>query len=60
MTNTKTVKKNYEHDVYTHQQTNRSINYQPGRISNQIITRRNGGVQHQFQNSIGGCSLNYR
>ena len=28
--------------------------------SNQIITRRNGGVQHQFADSIGGCSSNYR
>lgn len=31
-----------------------------GWTSNQIITRRNGGVQHQFADSIGGCSANYR
>jgi hypothetical protein len=28
--------------------------------SNQIITRRNGGVRHQFADDIGGCSANYR
>jgi len=28
--------------------------------SNEIITRRNGGVRHQFADSIGGCSSNYR
>jgi hypothetical protein len=31
-----------------------------GSISNSIITRRNGGVVHQFLNDIGGCSDNYR
>ena len=31
-----------------------------GWASNQILTRRNGGVQHQFADSIGGCSANYR
>jgi hypothetical protein len=31
-----------------------------GYYSNQVITRRNGGVQHQFINDIGGCSDNYR
>jgi hypothetical protein len=31
-----------------------------GQISNRIITRRNGGVRHQFVDSIGGCSANYR
>lgn len=31
-----------------------------GWASNQIITRRNGGVRHQFADSIGGCSANYR
>ena len=28
--------------------------------SNQILTRRNGGVHHQFADDIGGCSANYR
>ena len=28
--------------------------------SNQILTRRNGGVRHQFADDIGGCSANYR
>lgn len=32
----------------------------PGEISNAIITRRNGGVRHQFIDDIGGCSANYR
>jgi hypothetical protein len=31
-----------------------------GYYSNQVITRRNGGVQPQFINDIGGCSANYR
>lgn len=31
-----------------------------GYYSNQVITRRNGGVQHQFINDVGGCSANYR
>jgi len=31
-----------------------------GSISNSIITSRNGGVRHQFIDSIGGCSSNYR
>jgi hypothetical protein len=31
-----------------------------GYHSNSILTRRNGGVRHQFQNSIGGCASNYR
>lgn len=31
-----------------------------GYYSNQIITARNRGVQHQFADSIGGCSANYR
>jgi hypothetical protein len=32
----------------------------PGHYSNAVITRRNGGVTHQFLDSIGGCSSNYR
>ncbi len=31
-----------------------------GHYSNEIIRRRNGGVRHQFEDSIGGCSSNYR
>lgn len=31
-----------------------------GFYSNQAITRRNGGVRHQFLDDIGGCSANYR
>lgn len=31
-----------------------------GYYSNAIITARNGGVRHQFLDSIGGCSANYR
>lgn len=31
-----------------------------GNRSNDIITRRNGGVRHQFIDSIGGDSSNYR
>jgi len=34
--------------------------YPQGSISNNRITARNGGVQHQFINSIGGCSSNYK
>lgn len=32
----------------------------PGHISNQNITRRNGGIRPLFVNDIGGCSANYR
>jgi hypothetical protein len=32
----------------------------PGMHSNAAITARNGGVQHQFIDDIGGCSANYR
>jgi hypothetical protein len=35
-------------------------NFGAGWGSNQIITRRNGGVRHQFADDIGGCSANYR
>lgn len=32
----------------------------PGTRSNAEIRRRNGGVKHQFEDDIGGCSANYR
>jgi hypothetical protein len=32
----------------------------PGTLSNAVIRRRNGGVKHQFEDDIGGCSANYR
>jgi hypothetical protein len=32
----------------------------PGTLSNAEIRRRNGGVKHQFEDDIGGCSANYR
>lgn len=31
----------------------------PGLLSNQVITARNGGVEHQFIKDVGGCSENY-
>lgn len=31
-----------------------------GFYSNQRNQQRNGGIRHQFQDSIGGCSSNYR
>lgn len=31
-----------------------------GYYANRKITLRNGGVRHQFQSSIGGCSSNYK
>jgi len=31
-----------------------------GFYSNQAIQNSNRGVRHQFQDSIGGCSANYR
>lgn len=31
-----------------------------GHYSNLAIRIRNGGVRHQFEDSIGGCSANYR
>ena len=31
-----------------------------GHYSNRVITARNNGVPHQFGDSIGGCSSNYR
>jgi len=37
-----------------------SGNHSPGSISNAIIRARNGGVKHQFEDNIGGCSANYR
>lgn len=38
----------------------RNSGSRPGFISNSIIQKRNGGVRHQFQDSIGGDSSNYR
>lgn len=31
-----------------------------GYYSNEIIRLRNGGIRHQFEDSIGGCSANYK
>lgn len=31
-----------------------------GNYSDARITKRNGGVPHQFLSDIGGCSANYR
>jgi len=31
-----------------------------GSRSNAEIRRRNGGVKHQFEDDIGGCSANYQ
>jgi hypothetical protein len=36
------------------------VQKEPGYYANQIIRKRNGGVKHQFEDSIGGCSSNYR
>jgi hypothetical protein len=36
------------------------INRKPGYYSNLIIRERNGGVKHLFEDSIGGCSSNYK
>lgn len=38
----------------------KKIHFERGHYSNEIIRRRNGGVRHQFEDSIGGCSSNYR
>ena len=38
----------------------RRIHKPKGYYSNRVIRARNGGVRHQFENSIGGCSSNYR
>lgn len=32
----------------------------PGYYSNRIIRERNGGIKHQFEDDIGGCSANYK
>lgn len=32
----------------------------PGYYSNEIIRSKNKGVKHLFEDSIGGCSSNYR
>jgi hypothetical protein len=40
--------------------TPRPTSYKPEFLSNSIITRRNGGIRHQFIDSIGGDSSNYR
>jgi len=32
----------------------------PGFHSNAIIRARNRGIQHLFENDIGGCSANYK
>lgn len=36
------------------------IDRKPGYYSNSIILERNGGVKHLFEDSIGGCSSNYK
>lgn len=36
------------------------FNTGPGSRSNAEIRRRNGGVKHQFEDDIGGCSANYQ
>ena len=36
------------------------IERKPGYYSNSIIRERNGGVKHLFEDSIGGCSSNYK
>lgn len=36
------------------------IERKPGYYSNSIIRERNGGVKHLFEDSIGGCSANYK
>ena len=41
-------------------QQQRNIPRPAGYWSNSIITARNRGVVHQFADSIGGCSANYR
>jgi hypothetical protein len=33
---------------------------EPGYYSNSLITKRNSGIKHQFEDSIGGCSANYK
>ena len=38
----------------------RGVRRPAGTHSNAIIRRRNRGVRHQFEDSIGGCSANYR
>ena len=38
----------------------RAVQRPSGYYSNSIMTRRNGGVQHQFADSQGGFSGNYR
>lgn len=38
----------------------RGVSKPTGYYANKAITIRNGGVRHQFQNSIGGCSSNYK
>ncbi len=42
------------------QNEKKHIQKEPGHYSNEIIRRRNGGVRHLFEDSIGGCSSNYR
>ena len=37
-----------------------TMRFGPGSRSNAEIRRRNGGVKHQFEDDIGGCSANYR
>ena len=53
--NEKPIQKNSAHEPEP-----RSARASPGFRSNAIITRRNCGVTHQFLDSIGGCSSNYR
>jgi len=38
----------------------KGVTREPGYYSNEVIRRRNGGVRHQFEDSIGGYSGNYR
>jgi hypothetical protein len=51
-----------EEDAKRHRAESYSRGLTPsaGVRSNAVIQRRNGGVRHQFMNSIGGDSSNYR
>jgi hypothetical protein len=51
-----------EQQVRQQMETDRrcGISRPAGHYSNSIIRARNGGVKHQFEDSIGGCSANYK
>jgi hypothetical protein len=50
----------WEQEILREMRASRRHPRPAGYYSNAIIRARNGGVRHQFEDDIGGCSANYR